>query len=350
MSWLSKNYEKAALGGAVVVALGLGYLGWSKIGAVETDFAKPPGGAGKGSPAVPGADLIPKAKQSLGLDRTWNQALDGERSVDLFTGVPLVIKSSEPEKAIDPIKDAPIHDPIPNIWWLENRIDPGFADSPSRDPDGDGFSNLEEFNAKTDPNDNKSIPELLAKLKYAKDETLTWALRPGYGSNGEFPFSYADNKRQVNKVPAGEMVKPDGLFFPKGPMANRFKLLGSEIRKELNKRINLEVEVTYVRIEDQKPNKKGKVYEIPSPLSEERMNEFAQYDRTAVFTLEALGQGGTEFKVEENTTFGLPSSSTNKDYLLKEVTPDKVVVEGPDGKGGRKTVEISKGSMPGMTE
>lgn len=350
MSWLSKNYEKAALGGAVVVALGLGYLGWSKIGAVETDFAKPPGSAGKGNPAVPGADLIPKAKQSLTLDRTWNQALDGERPVDLFTGVPLVIKSSEPEKAIDPIKDAPIHDPIPNIWWLENRIDPGFADSPSRDPDGDGFSNLEEFNAKTDPNDNKSIPELLAKLKYVKDETLTWALRPGYGSNGEFPFSYADNKRQANKVPAGEMVKPDGLFFPKGPMANRFKLLGSEVRRELNKRINLEVEVTYVRIEDQKPNKKGKVYEIPSPLSEERMNEFAQYDRTGVFTLEALGQGGTEFKVEENTTFGLPPSSTKKDYLLKEVTPDKVVVEGPDGKGGRKTVEIPKGSMPTMTE
>lgn len=352
MSWFSKNYEKAALGGAVAVALGLGYLGWTKIGAVETDFPNNLSGTGKGDPAVTGADLIPKAEQSIKIDRSWTQGIDpnGERAVDLFTGVPLVIKSSEPDKAIDPIKDAPIHDPIPNTWWLDNRIDPGFADSPSRDPDGDGFSNLEEFEAKTDPNNPKSVPALLAKLKFVKDETLTWALRPTYGSEGAFPFNYADSKRQTNRMPAGEYVKPNETFFPKGPMTNRFKLLGSETRKEMNKRINEELEVTYVRIEDQKPNKKGKVYEIPAPLSEERMNEFAQFDRTAVFALEALGEGGNEFKVEENTPFGLPSSSDKKDYLLKEVTPDKVVVEGPDGKGGRVTVEISKGSMPTMPE
>ena len=38
MSWFSKNYEKAALGGAVAVALGLAYLGWSKFGGVDEDF------------------------------------------------------------------------------------------------------------------------------------------------------------------------------------------------------------------------------------------------------------------------------------------------------------------------
>ncbi len=352
MSWLSKNYEKAALGGAVVVALGLGYLGWSKIGAVESEFSSSLSGTGKGSPAIEGAESITKAEQSLKLDRAWTPGVDpnGERPVDLFTGVPLVIKSSEPEKAIDPIKDDPIHDPIPNTWWLQHRIDPGFADSPNRDPDGDGFSNLEEFLAKTDPNNPKSVPALLAKLKFVKDETLTWALRPTYGDNGSFPFNYADSRRQTNRMPAGEMVKPDELFFPKGVMTNRFKLLGHEERKELNKRINTEVDVTYVRVEDQKPNKKGRVYEIPAPLSEDRMNEYAQHDRTAIFALEALGEGANEFKVEENTTFGLPFSSDKKDYLLKEVTPDKVVVEGPDGKGGRMTVDIPKGSMPAMPE
>ncbi len=174
MSWFSKNYEKAALGGAVVVALGLGYLGWSKIGAVESDFPNPLSGAGKGDPAVAGADLIPKAEQSIKIDRTWTKGIDpdGERPVDLFTGVPLVIKSSEPDKAIDPIEDAPIHDPIPNTWWLDNRIDPGFADSPGRDPDGDGFSNLEEFQAKTDPNNPKSVPAQHTPLKPRSSQLL----------------------------------------------------------------------------------------------------------------------------------------------------------------------------------
>ena len=158
MSWFSKNYEKAALGGAVVVALGLAYLGWSKFGGVEEDFGTGLKGGGNNNTAVAGADLIPKALQSMKLDRTWKQALDGERPVDLFTGIALFIKSSDPEKPVDLLKDAPVHPPIPNTWWLENRIDPGFADSPDRDPDGDGFSNIEEFNAKTDPNNAKSHP------------------------------------------------------------------------------------------------------------------------------------------------------------------------------------------------
>jgi hypothetical protein len=37
----------AAIGGAAVVALGLAYAGWSKIGAVETDFSATTKGVGK---------------------------------------------------------------------------------------------------------------------------------------------------------------------------------------------------------------------------------------------------------------------------------------------------------------
>ena len=133
-------------------------------------------------------------------------------------------------------------------------------------------------------------------------------------------------------------------------MQNRFKLLGSEVRKELNKKINIEMEVTIVRIEDQRPNKKGTVYELPSPLSEERRNEYLKYDRTAVFSLEALGLNGKEFKVEENMTFGLPPESPKKDYLAKGVTPESVTVEYTSPAGEKKTFEISKGSLPNVIE
>ncbi len=352
MSWFSENYEKAALGGAVAVALGLAYMGWAKFGSVEEDFTKSPSGPGNNNTAVRNADLIPQALASLKRDRVWAQGLDGDRPVDLFTGIPLFVSSSAPDKPIDMLdkNTPPIHPPIPNIWWINNRIDPGFADSPARDPDQDGFSNTEEFSAKTDPNDAKKVPSLIAKLMYVKDESLGWVIRPGYGLNGSFPFKYQDTKGATNQTGGADLIAPDGLFFAKAPMIGRFKLLGSEVRKELNKKINIEMEVTIVRIEDQRPNKKGMIYELPSPLSEERKNEHLKFDRTAVFSLEALGLNGKEFKVEENTTFSLPPDSDKKDYLLKKVTPESLEVEYTSPAGGKMTATIPRGSMPQIPE
>ncbi len=350
MSWFSTNYEKAALGAAVAIALGMAYLGWSKYGNVEQEFNVVLTGKGNSDPSVKGADLIPKALAGAKLDHSWTQADAAGRPVDLFTGIPLFVSSKAPATPIDPLNkdESPIHPPIPNIWWIENRLDPGYADSPSRDPDQDGFSNLDEFNAKTDPNNPKSFPALIAKLMYLKDESLTWVLRPGYeAGGGAFPFNYEDSKRQTNKTGA-EAVQPNALFFEKGPMSNRFKLLGFEVRKELNTKINITVDVTMVRIEDQRPNKMGTIYEIPAPLSDQRKNEHLKFDRTAVFSLEALGFAGKEIKVEENTTFALPPGSAKKDYKLLKVTPEAVEVEYPDATGVKKTLSISKGSLSQM--
>ena len=214
MSWFSTNYEKATLGAAVAVALGFAYLGWSKNAGVDQDFGADVGEGGNNNAAVANADLIPKALQSMKLDRQLKQAIDGERQVNLFTGIPLFIKKSNPEEPVDLVTDAAVHPPIPNTWWLEHRLDPGFADSPQRDPDSDGFSNLEEFTAKSDPNDAKSYPLAIAKLMYVKDESLAWNLRPGFGSGDAFPIRYTDSMGRTNKTPAAEMVEPGGVFFP----------------------------------------------------------------------------------------------------------------------------------------
>jgi len=91
------------------------------------------------------------------------------------------------------------------------------------------------------------------------------------------------------------------------------------------------------------------VYELPSPLPEDRKSDFVQYDRTAIFSLEALGMAGREFKIEENTPFALPPENPNKNFLLKKVAPEAVVVEYPAADGSRKSVEIKKGQLPKFT-
>jgi hypothetical protein len=352
MSWFSSNYEKAALGGAAVIALGFAFVGYTKYNSVNGVFSATLVGDGPGNAAVKDAELIDKAAASMKLERVLVQGIDGDRPVDLFTGIPLFVASSAPESPIDINgESAPVHPPIENSWWIINRLDPGFADSPSRDPDGDGFSNLEEYNAKTDPTDPKKFPSLIAKLKYIGDESLAWVVRPGFPSEtGELSFNYLDSQKRQNKTGAANPIAPGGLFFEAGVMKNRFKLLGSEKRMERSERTNSEMEMTIVRIEDQQENKKGTIYEFPAPLSSRQAADFTKYDRTAIFSLEALGQDGKEFKVAENLPFGLPTGSATKNYKVKEVTVEAVTVEYTDADGATQSVTITKGSIPAATE
>lgn len=347
MSWFEKNYEKAAIGGAVVAALGLAAFGWFKVTGVPEDFNRPVNGTGSSSPEVEKAALVAKATSSSARDLSWVQGVIDDRQVDLFTGIPLFIPRDAPETSIDLLKSEKVHPPIPNEWWISFKLDPGFADAPQRDADGDGYSNLEEFQATTSPIDPDSHPSLLDKLKYEMDESLKWAIRPGYPEGKNGTFKYIDGNNDRNKIEVGSTVKPDGLFYAAEPMKNRFKFLGFEVRTEMNDRIHIEEKVTYARIEDQKSNKKGTIYEIPAPLGEGRVDDFAKYDRSAVMTLEAAGNQGKRETIPENTRFGLPFGSAKKDYLLKKVTPEQVEVEYTDPKSGElSSVTINKGAFP----
>ena len=351
MSWLSKNYEKAALGVAGVAAAGLVYLGWQKQSSVTEDFGTEPTGTGPSDPAVKGADLVSTAKSSFNVKREWEQGDDSGRAVDLFTGVALFVNKKDQSKPVDLIKDAPVHPPIPNSWWIENRIDPGFGDSPQRDADEDGFSNLDEFNAKTDPNNKQDYPSLIAKLSYVGDESVQWVLRPGFEDKGAFTFEYSDGKGKQNKVGAASPVPPGQIFFAEGDVAKgRFKLIGSEVRQVLNEKINANEPVTIVTVEDQRPNKLGTKYEIPSSFRRGDAGKYSHYDRTAILSLDALGMKGTEFKVEEYTEFSLPPGGEKKTYKLTEVTPDQITVETTDKDGTKKTYRFAKGGTGPISE
>lgn len=342
MSWIQKNYEKAALGAGVVVGLGLAFFGWQKLASVDETFSSQPKGGGSNDPAVTGAGAVARAQSSFEIKRAWAPGEDEGRTVDLFTGVPLFVNRDNLQTPVDLEKSPPVHDPIPNRWWVEHRIDPGYADSPHRDEDGDGFSNLEEFKAETNPTDPRSFPQLITKLIFVSEKSVTWVLRPGFeAEGGAYTFEYNDSLRRAARAGAASPVAPGELFFDAEPILNRFKLLGAEKRMEMNESIQLEQEITIVRVEDQKPNKKGVVYEIPAQFNRNRANEFTQFDRTAVLRLDALGLGDQDFEVEEGTAFGLPQDAAEKNYLLKEVTPEKIVVEYKDSEGAIQTTELN---------
>ena len=349
MSWISENYEKAAIGVGAVALIGLAYVGLQKAGSVEGDFSGSAAGLTptKGDPSVAGADKVAYAKLSLLRKRELLKGDDKGRAVDWFTGVPLFVNKNDPSNPVD-ISDpnvAPVHPPIPNKWWIDNRIDPGFADSPQRDADEDGFSNLDEFNAKTDPNDKKSYPSLITKLTYSGDEFVQWVLRPGFpDAAGSFTFKYNDTLQREARNNAADPAKPGDTFFSEGPIKDRFKFIGAEKKMEMNDKFNAEVEVTIVTVEDMKPNKLGMKYEIPASFRNADRLKYSKFDRTAILTLEALGLEGQEMKVEEFTEFALPPDAKEKAFKLTAVTPESITIEHKNAAGKIETYTILKGA------
>ncbi len=61
------------------------------------------------------------------------------------------------------------HDGIPNDWEKKHGMNPNDPADAAKDSDGDGFTNFEEYQAKTDPNDAKDHPDYLDFLSVAGD-------------------------------------------------------------------------------------------------------------------------------------------------------------------------------------
>jgi hypothetical protein len=354
MSKAPKNIEKIVLGVGAVAGIGLAALGFMKANAVEADFPGNNRQPKNSDTSVAGAARVPGTLNSLASDRAYKAAevenpRVGRRPVDLFVGVPLYADRDNPNKPFDPLLGEDIHPPIPNEWWLEKGADMTFADSPKRDDDEDGFTNFEEFVAKTDPASASSHPPLIAKLSFVKEESAQWLMLYGSEFGGKWVPKLDDAlSRDIagaplkNKVDFADGIEPGGLLFAEPPLQGRFKFIEIVEREILNERLNINEKVKFAIFEDQSENRLGKRYETPNRLPRAERAKWVQYDRTAFLDLQAVGEGGKVFEVEEGTTFTLPDKKT---YLLKAVTPDSLEVEWEE-EGATESVTIPKGGFP----
>jgi len=353
MSQLPKNFEKILLGVGGVAAVAFIGLGFMKSSAVEGDFNRTAPTSGGTEIEVPQAPATSKAVSSLTSDRGIEKAEVDGRAVDIFVGIPLFADKNNPNVPVDPLstKMKEVHPGIPNKWWIETGADMTHADSPDRDDDGDGFTNRQEFDDKTQPVDPKSHPALVKKLAYVKDESTMWYVQFGLESSGKWAPRFVgvtpDKKTKLqNRVSAVEMLSPGDNFFKEGEFANRFKFTGLEEREVKSERTGLVQRVKIAKYDELKPNKVGEHYESQAGLPDAELEAKAYYDRIAVLDLRAIGYGGKDFKVEEKTKFALPPDAPEKNYLLKKVTPQSIEVEYTDADGKTQTQEIPKGGTP----
>lgn len=330
---LAENYEKTALGVAGFAVVAAGAMIFLSRGAIEEDFESvPPGNAN-----AAGAPLHAKAKDTIASMEGTKElpSVDiNNRRVDTFVGLPIFVRKGQEDTAIDILSPSsePVHPPIPNTWWVEHRIDLGFDNSPELDEDGDGFTNLEEFEAGTNPSRATDYPALINKVRVArveKDNFLLEFTRFG-DADAQFRVTWLENGRQERLNTA--TLKPGDTFPAEGKFANAFRYEGREEQEFVNPRNNLATNIWVAQVTDQRENLKGREMDVlarRAPGNVARKG-YLGADRYAVLTLEAIGNEGKEKTIAEGESFSLPFGADEKPYTITAIDDaDQVTITGP---------------------
>jgi len=350
MSWMSQNYHKVALGGGVLALLGLGYLGNQSTSAATQKLViegVPP----KSDVSVDGGKEAKEVVRSVKEPDVVEPPVGAGRTLHVLSSVPLFVPKGDLDTVEDILADGAreVHPGIKNSWWVEYGVDPGYANSPERDHDGDGYSNREEYDYETNPADKKSYPALVHKLEVVKIDTRLWYIMlNSVLGNDNFQFKYLDKdkngKRNEIRMRADDNVKVGQIFFKDEPAVGRFKLI--DIKEREGKRGRKEKVAVVL---DQKDNKKEE-FEAYFRPKDDLLKKSYRFDDEVHFRLNAVGQSDKVQKVETNTEFKVTVDGKTRTYKLLEVkrsdedkplVPTEVIVEYTKEDGSKGTREVS---------
>ncbi len=217
MDWIKKNYDRFAL---IVLAVALmgssGYVIWStQTFQASFDAALAPVTHQTTLPKLDVAALE-EAKKSIATPASW--ALT-QHSGSLFVSRKYLVKDGQLEA---PELTGTLNPPVPNQWFFDHGLDPLDSNVLNEDPDGDGYTNLEEWKAGTDPRDKSSRPPYVSKLRLVQWVHNSFRLKFQAYDGEHFQINALDLHQPSQFLKLGESI-----------IGTNFKLLKYEPKKAM---------------------------------------------------------------------------------------------------------------------
>jgi hypothetical protein len=258
--------------------------------------------------------------------QSWATPSKGEGSklkqVPLFVSVPIVEAGGKLIDMSDP--EAPqLRPPVTNAWLTSNNLDFLNSSVLSQDPDGDGFTNLAEWEAKTNPVDPKAHPPYAEKLIFASRQQEVYMLRFSARPDAE--------RFQIMRIPTAKWPQRDSFMMKVGETSKdqQFRIESFEEKRAVNsvgiEADATEVTVTYLPKQGAVVLVKGVDTPVPTYFAEMKFEldpQFKQY-------------------VKEGEAFNLAADPDTK-YRVSKVNEDSVVITYQTGTEPEQTIEITK--------
>ena len=200
------------------------------------------------------------------------------------------------------LQNTMVHPPVPNEWFEKYGLPIQDADVLDQDPDGDGFTNLDEWQGGTDPTDPNSHPDYLTKLHLvsATEEPFPFMFSSRVGST--FGINSIDQSQPTQFLKIGDAIR--------GTDYKIVKFAEKHARDQYGTR----TDVSELLLEHQQSK-------VQLTLVKEKVATSPQSVATFVY----LWGGRREFEVRKDQEFSLKPLDQIK-YKLIDVQPNKAVI------------------------
>ena len=208
-------------------------------------------------------------------------------------GLPATLQTSE------------VHPPVPNDWLEQFHLPIADADVLTQDPDGDGFTNLEEWQGHTNPTDKASHPAYVSKLRMRSFAREPFKLVFASWVGDTFALNTSDLREPTQFLKIGDAIR-----------GTKFKVVNFKENYERNK-YGTNMDVSELTLENTETGEQLNLVKENIMISPESVANFYY----------PLGMRH-EFAVKKDQEFTLKPEEQIR-YKLIDVQPTKAVIVNP---------------------
>src|SRR5437870_8911392 len=295
MDWIKVHYDRVTLiAAAIFLFISAIWIWWNAIqfGNRLIPQQAPPQKAAS-PPAI--AVELDRAAKELEHPAQWKASTRSglfvpERHFIGANGLPATLQNTQ------------VHPPVPNDWFEKYALAIEDADALDQDPDGDGFSNLDEWQGSTDPTKKDSHPDYLTKLHLvsATEEPFRYMFSSWVA--GTFAINTIDQSEPTQFLKIGDMIH-----------GTPFKIV-KFVEKHARNQYGTNLDVSELVLEHQETKEQLTLVKEKVAMSPQSVATFAY----------AWG-GRREFEVRKDQEFSLKPLDDLK-YKLVDVQSTKAVI------------------------
>ena len=296
LDWIKANYDRAVvIAAAVFLFISAVSIWWSAI-QFGNRLVTPQPPRGKPASQPPVSVELDRAAEQLQNPAQWKASKRSglfvpEKHFIGADGLPATLQNTQ------------VHAPVPNDWFEKYALPIEDADVLDQDPDKDGFTNLDEWQGRTDPTNKESHPDYTTKLHLVSATEEPFRYMFSSRIKDTFGINTIDQSEPTQFLKVGEVIRGTDfkiMKFMEKRARNQYGI-NEDVSQLLLEHPQSHAQVTLV---------KGKVATSPQSVA------------SFVYTW----GGRREFEVRKDQEFPIATAEGNQTYKLLEVQPAKAVI------------------------